>query len=473
MSRNRIHRWLARFSMVITAAAVLTPRVTAQDTQFEALKQMYEQRISDLEEQMEEDPEAGFVGWPGFRFHGYLRSGYGVDGNGNVQDAFQAPNASAKYRLGNETETYLETSFVQEFDPQHTGDARFETVIRLAYVTPLADNNTFDTTTSLREAYALAEGVVASHPEMSFWAGERFYDRWDIHMLDFFYRDLSGYGGGFEDLALGDWGRLALAWIGGSQDELDSRGTPPPENSFRFNKDSLDLRLYGMESPLGVLQLVGIVSSFDGEQIQVPEEDPVSLSASTGWSGGFFIRSEPSMNMLNRFGVQYGVGAAENFRAVVTPPVGADVTDPDLAFAVDDMWRFTVTEDLVVDVSENWSFQLAGVIQELENGVQGDSRVSWYSAGIRPVYHFTRYIALAMEAGVDYTDTEGGASGSLYKFTIAPKIVPGVRQLDRPALRMYATWASWSDEFRGQVATHSFAEDTEGFGAGVQIESWW
>ena len=47
----------------------------------------------------------------GFRFQGYFRSGFGVAGTGDPQEAFRAPNAGAKYRLGNETEAYLETIF--------------------------------------------------------------------------------------------------------------------------------------------------------------------------------------------------------------------------------------------------------------------------------------------------------------------------------------------------------------------------
>src|SRR5262249_43098302 len=42
----------------------------------------------------------------GFEFHGYFRSGYGVNSRGGEQVAFQAPGAGAKYRLGNEAETY-------------------------------------------------------------------------------------------------------------------------------------------------------------------------------------------------------------------------------------------------------------------------------------------------------------------------------------------------------------------------------
>jgi maltoporin len=53
----------------------------------------------------------------GFRFLGYLRSGFGVAGTGDPQEAFKAPNAGAKYRLGNETEAYLETTFAYGMRP--------------------------------------------------------------------------------------------------------------------------------------------------------------------------------------------------------------------------------------------------------------------------------------------------------------------------------------------------------------------
>ena len=47
-----------------------------------------------------------------FEFHGYFRSGYGLNSKGGQQAAFQAPGAGAKFRLGNEAETYGEFIFV-------------------------------------------------------------------------------------------------------------------------------------------------------------------------------------------------------------------------------------------------------------------------------------------------------------------------------------------------------------------------
>src|SRR4029450_9808875 len=49
----------------------------------------------------------------GFRFHGYLRSGFGVDGSGKGQQPFIAPLAGSKYRLRDEAETHLETTLQQ------------------------------------------------------------------------------------------------------------------------------------------------------------------------------------------------------------------------------------------------------------------------------------------------------------------------------------------------------------------------
>jgi maltoporin len=95
----------------------------------------------------------------GFRFHGYLRSGFGVAGTGDPQEAFRAPNSGAKYRLGNETEAYVETTFAYGVRPEDDAKAIFDTRITVSYVTPTSNTNNFETTTALREAFVLATGV--------------------------------------------------------------------------------------------------------------------------------------------------------------------------------------------------------------------------------------------------------------------------------------------------------------------------
>src|SRR5215470_5098774 len=63
-----------------------------------------EQRITALTEQVKL-----------FEYHGYLRSGAGLNGEGGRMVAFQAPGAGAKYRLGNEADTYGELTFVNNW----------------------------------------------------------------------------------------------------------------------------------------------------------------------------------------------------------------------------------------------------------------------------------------------------------------------------------------------------------------------
>ena len=61
-----------------------------------------ETKIQKLEDQMKS-----------FEFHGYFRSGYGLNSRNGQQVAFQAPGADAKFRLGNEAETYRPRDYLQ------------------------------------------------------------------------------------------------------------------------------------------------------------------------------------------------------------------------------------------------------------------------------------------------------------------------------------------------------------------------
>ena len=81
--------------------------------------------------------------------------------------------------------------------------------------------------------------------------------------------------------------------------------------------------------------------------------------------------------------------------------------------------------------------------------------------------------SLKAEAGWDYTDQVAGPAGSLVKLTLAPQITPQLKALSRPALRAYATWARWSEDFVGLVAPIDYGDAQHGFTAGVQLETWW
>src|SRR6266853_4471522 len=145
-----------------------------------------ESKISRLQEQL-----------GAFEFHGYFRSGYGLNSKGGAQVAFEAPGADAKYRLGNEAETYGEFIFVNNWlNPEPDSDrAWMKTEIMLeanttnstsyaAFPQPIVNgqatsggNDQF----RLREAFVRGGHVFGdSQTGATFRAGERYYRRQHI-----------------------------------------------------------------------------------------------------------------------------------------------------------------------------------------------------------------------------------------------------------------------------------------------------
>ena len=420
--------------------------------------------------QTRSSPDPPPPGDVGFRFHGYVRSGFGVDGTGKGQQPFKAPLAGAKYRLGNEAETYLESTF--DYGAVSEGDdpAYFDTRITLAYVTPTSQSNSFATTFSLRESYALARRVWAAQPTATFWAGARFYDRHDLHISDFWYRDPSGFGGGVEDVALGERTRLAVSWIGGSQDQLDPNGTVPQDELYRFNKNTVEARLYGFDVSRARLSAAVALSHFNGDEVSTGAA-PIVVQDSVGTSGTAILEV-PFTGGRNKLSFQYGRGAAYDFRSILGPPAGRTFAPGELV-NVDDLWQFRLVDDFVIDQSGPWQLQAAVILQELDNGAASNHRIRWVSLGARPVYQLGRFFSLAAEAGWDYTAQSDLPDGSLFKLTVAPQITPALKFFSRPSLRAFATWAHWSESLRGSVAPAAYGDAVRGSAFGVQFESWW
>src|SRR5438876_2369761 len=165
-----------------------------------------------------------------FEFHGYFRSGYGLNSEGGQQVAFQAPGAGAKYRLGNEAETYGEFIFVNNWlNPERNSDkAWLKTEVMIeANTTNSASFANFNNGTGndqfrLREAFVRAGNIFESQPEAKFWAGERYYRRQHIEIDDFYPLDMSGYGGGVEDVNL-KVAKLAVSYLAGARPDITTQ----------------------------------------------------------------------------------------------------------------------------------------------------------------------------------------------------------------------------------------------------------
>src|SRR6202162_875150 len=132
-----------------------------------------------------------------FELHGYFRSGYGLNSEGGSQVAFQAPGADAKYRLGNEAETYGEFIFVNNWlNPEHNSNKAWmktEAMVEANTTNSASYANFVDGRGNdqfrLREAFVQAGNVFESQPDAKFWAGERYYRRQHIEIDDFYPLD--------------------------------------------------------------------------------------------------------------------------------------------------------------------------------------------------------------------------------------------------------------------------------------------
>ena len=401
-----------------------------------------------------------------FEFHGYFRSGYGLNSDGGQQVAFQAPGADAKYRLGNEAETYGEFIFVNNWlNPEHNGDkAWMKTEVMLeANTTNSASYANFPGNTAndqfrLREAFVRAGNILEFQPDAKFWAGERYYRRQHVEINDFYPLDMSGYGAGIEDWNL-RIGKMSVAYLAGARPDIVT-------NNGNYAKSNLDVRFYDLKGPFGFWGAWFDFATAKGGTTQAGTVIPTVNGYAFGvrhqrleWHGGYQTIS-----------VQYGKGAASNFSTSIDDP------SPFLKSSE----RLLIADHLLVQPNDRFAIMPIFIFQRKRDGQPGHAFNDWASFGARPEIFFTKYLSLAFEGGFDHTEgfvtTQNGNTnfdGWLRKFTIAPQIGAGRKFFSRPVLRVFLTYANWSNGFRGLVGGIPFEDRTSGLTYGVQTETWW
>jgi len=389
-----------------------------------------------------------------FEFHGYFRSGYGSNGRGGQQVAFQAPGAGAKYRLGNEAETYAELIFVNNWlNPAQASDKAW--VKTEAMVEADTDNSsTFSNTDHfrLREAFVQAGNLFTGQPSLKFWAGERYYRRQHIEINDFYILDMSGYGGGVEDLNAGI-GKVAVAFLAGARpDVVTASGT--------YAKQDLDVRLYDVRAMGGTLGFWYNLAYAKGGITS----DGRTIPTDVGQAFGFVHTRTEFLGGYHRATMMYGRGPASNFStAVEVPTPGAKEST-----------RLLATEHLLIQPNERWSLMPVFIYDRRTGGSAGNGVNTWVSFGARAMLSYADHLSLAIEGGADHTKSEQSLyDGWLRKITVAQQIGAGREFFSRPVLRLFVTYGNWSDGFRGLIGGVPYANARGGFSFGVQAENWW
>lgn len=396
-------------------------------------------------------------------FHGYARSGIGWTSGGGEQTAFSATGAQAKYRLGNESDTYAEFKLGQELFKEGEKTIYFDS--NLAYGGALHQNDWTTTSPALRELNVQFKNFADSLPGATLWAGKRFYQRHDVHMNDFYYWDISGPGAGIENIDLG-FAKLSVAvtrdtesggafsWKYDTQTKKYVRADKPDQDVYN---DIFDVRLAGIETNKdGSLEL-GV--DFGNAHVK----DGVTFADQATKRGYMFTAQHTQGNFFggfNKFTVQYAKDAMTSWNNGHAQ--GSKVENRG--------HMLRVINQGVVQFGDKVETMYALIYQKTKlKNKQGNT---WLSAGIRPMYKWTHTMSSLLELGHDQVKSQAtGKKNDLTKVTLAQQWQAGSSIWARPAIRVFGTYAHWNDKFGPRVGTKQ-ASDRE-FIYGVQFEAWW
>ena len=216
----------------------------------------------------------------------YMRAGVAFNGSGGAQGniTFVMPDnyvggGRTTSRLGNENDFYTEIAWNQAHilgDSPDVIDASWTGQLQ-AFSAPVKTNATNVSTgggtpgfgIGINQAYVEMKNVIKNAPEITFWAGDRFYDRWNIDSEDYFWLNTSGYGIGAYNIHLGP-GNLWVAWLGNNNDNINEASTISAFNAANSRvgdlyKQTVDIRYKDIDFLCGKLSLVLIGSYVKGD----------------------------------------------------------------------------------------------------------------------------------------------------------------------------------------------------------------
>ena len=461
--------WTGWLCAISNGAAQSTEQLAQQ---LQELKEQYaettramEQRIALLERQIAKDqstaatpatPKQGTVSLTDLAAQSAEKA-VSTDSAG-VGASFQgAVPSEPTYDLlrGNEAETYAELIFVNNWlNPNRNSDkAWMKTEAMVEANTTSFSDGIGDDQFRLREAFVQAGNIFKSQPNAKLWAGERYYRRQHIDIVDFY--------------------------------PLDSAARPDfITQNGNFAKSNVDVRLYDLKGPAGLwgvwfdyaISKGGSVVS--GSTLTSPAI-PTVIPTTDGYAFGIRHQRLEWHGGYHTFSAQYGTGAASNFS---NPGNGTTIPNP--TPFINRSRQLLITEHLVFQPNDLFAIMPIFLFQRTKDGNPEHPWNEWISFGARPEFFFTTHLSLALEAGFDHTHCVAGCisqesepigpyDGWLRKVTIAPQIGAGRKFFSRPVLRTFLTYANWSDGFHGLVGGIPYLKRTSGLTYGVQAETWW
>ena len=465
-----------------------------------------------------------------FTFSAYVRAGFQFNGNGGGGNfSFELPDfpGEGRERLGNENDTYMELTWAQAHMLGDSPDVMDVSMTFTPAIRYVQSRNTFTSSHGgiensgndfdfvLRQAYLEMKNVFKGAPEVTFWAGERFYDRFNTDPEDYFWLDTSGYGAGVENIDVGI-GKLNIAWLGGLNDSFIG------PNIGTFFKHTFDIRLKDINVGIGSLALV-LIGNFEKGGTFTQTYDPVTgqlISLGAFTSEGGLTSPATAVHTDSAWGigggaiytVHFGAGGGNNQfqayalfgRGATNFSAGDDFGSVNAAAslyefyhpgftgtvnagkAIDHSFRYRAGFQFYINPAPIFSVALFGDWQETYSGsaVAGtvptptgsigkvvSGHVHDIQFGTRPTIWLTDNIAFQgqfsgqWESNNNLSSAFGGLgrSGWLGVFDVGPVIKPKGGYFTKPELRFFATYSVWSNSLKGMATP---AQEGSGGGGG-------
>lgn len=392
----------------------------------------------------------------GIEFHGYIRAQVGGTSEGGNLQCFGGDGfwpIRKKYRLGNECDNYAEPSVVLPFGDTDKVWAKWKLTTAIqAKGTQDAESTTTDNFNFLnRENYVYGGGFFgkgSALADATVWVGQRFYNRHDVHINDYYYWTNQGPGAGIENIGVGG-GKMAFAYF-------QNGGNQAPKDLIAAKRYSVRLYEFNV-NPNG---------SLEGELVFIKDS-----TAGTGKEGSgttLFVEHTQSgvLGGWNKFALILGKDKGAGFEYVPTYVGGGEAKGS----------SFNVLDQLYFDFKgTGWSgLATAGYAKYNPDG-KGD--LTWITFGVRPQYAFDETKSVAIEAGYDSgKDTTGATSSTtkIAKLSVAGQLALSPGFWSRPVLRAFVTYAKWNDTARARgIANGVFGDKNNGMTYGLQAEAWW
>ena len=422
-------------------------------------------------------------------FHGYFRAGAQASTQGGEVYCLGNGNKGHKVgRLGDECDTYAELTLNQEVYNKANNKWTVNTLV--GYGTAEGNRDLQGDSwqgvggdgpwngqrLSIRELWTGYQ----TDAGYQIWAGKRYYQRKDIHILDLYYLNNSGYGAGIEGIDVG-MGNLAFAVTKWAND-----GT----SDYNRNVYKLDARWNGIPvGPLGNLDASVIYAlPFISEQ---QEANAAGNARANRANSGALVTldlntavNSDSVNLMNHFVVQYGtngfgyIGQNGNHAGDNYTPDLDDTGVRVIDWGTLDAGNFGLGYSLI------WAHVDNGDDHPAADGVNFTTpRSGWtYSIVLRPEYKWTEFTRTTLELGYSAQKTNGWVANTkyedpdVYKVTLAQQFTPGKGFWTRPAIRFYVSYIG-GDEFANgwDVGYKNKNKDGDEYQitVGTQVEAWW